>query len=202
MNNCEDDVSVQAQLDRGFGNLALLHQWGNFTIYHLSAYSYDHYPIFLLLDSRPSVDVWRRQSTRRFQFEEQWTTGEDCERIIQEGWHCQESPTTNLAICAKCLSKWKSQKFSHMNSKIQSPLTSWLPFKLLPLLKSFSRARNWLQMSSTVPQLTQWYLSLLFTREEVEIAIKSMGPTKAPGCDGMPTLFYQRYWSIIGSDIC
>ncbi|CAL9022021.1 unnamed protein product [Prunus brigantina] len=44
-------------------------------------------------------------------------------------------------------------------------------------------------------------MSLLFTWEEVEISIKSMRPTKAPGPNGMPPLFYQGYWSIIGLDI-
>ena len=28
-----------------------------------------------------------------------------------------------------------------------------------------------------------------------------MGPTKAPGPDGMPAFFFQRYWHIIGDDI-
>ncbi|KAI5342138.1 hypothetical protein L3X38_010013 [Prunus dulcis] len=89
--------------------------------------------------------------------------------------------------------------------------------RLLDLDELYWRHRsriNWLQagttmsneifeaVSSRVPQLTQRYLSLLFTREEVEIAIKSMRATKAPGPDGMTALFYQSYWSIIGSDIC
>lgn len=32
-----------------------------------------------------------------------------------------------------------------------------------------------------------------------------MGPTKAPGEDGFPAIFFQRYWHIIGekiSDFC
>lgn len=44
-------------------------------------------------------------------------------------------------------------------------------------------------------------LSLLFTRGENEISLKSMGLTKSPGPDGMPTLFYQRYWTIVGDDV-
>ncbi|CAL8134200.1 unnamed protein product [Prunus armeniaca] len=43
-NNRKNDAKVQARLDRGFGNLALLQQWGNFTIYHLSTYSSNHHP--------------------------------------------------------------------------------------------------------------------------------------------------------------
>lgn len=40
-----------------------------------------------------------------------------------------------------------------------------------------------------------------FTIEEVEVAIKQMAPLKSPGPDGMPPLFYQNYWSLIGSDV-
>lgn len=40
-----------------------------------------------------------------------------------------------------------------------------------------------------------------FTEEDISLAIKMMEPLKAPGVDGFPVLFFQRYWHIIGSDI-
>uniref|UniRef100_A0A2N9GNK1 RNase H type-1 domain-containing protein n=1 Tax=Fagus sylvatica TaxID=28930 RepID=A0A2N9GNK1_FAGSY len=39
-----------------------------------------------------------------------------------------------------------------------------------------------------------------FTTPKVELAIKQMAPTKAPGPDGMPPVFYQKYWHVVGSD--
>lgn len=37
-----------------------------------------------------------------------------------------------------------------------------------------------------------------FDREEVVRAVKKMHPSKAPGPDGFPTLFYQKYWNEVG----
>lgn len=39
-----------------------------------------------------------------------------------------------------------------------------------------------------------------FTKEEVESALKSMNPTKAPGVDGAHALLFQKYWDIVGGD--
>lgn len=40
-----------------------------------------------------------------------------------------------------------------------------------------------------------------FVTEEIQKAVKQMHPTKAPGPDGMPPLFYQHYWNTIHNDI-
>ena len=33
-----------------------------------------------------------------------------------------------------------------------------------------------------------------FTKVDVELALKQMAPLKAPGPDGMPSIFFQHYW--------
>ena len=40
-----------------------------------------------------------------------------------------------------------------------------------------------------------------FQKEEIIQAISQMHPTKAPGPNGMSTMFYQKYWDIIGEDV-
>ncbi|KAF7136176.1 hypothetical protein RHSIM_Rhsim08G0187900 [Rhododendron simsii] len=39
------------------------------------------------------------------------------------------------------------------------------------------------------------------TMEEVRRAVFQLGPLKAPGSDGFPGLFYQKYWGVVGKDV-
>ena len=41
-----------------------------------------------------------------------------------------------------------------------------------------------------------------YTDEEIHEALFQMGPTKVPGPDGFPALFYQRHWDFFKVDIC
>ena len=40
-----------------------------------------------------------------------------------------------------------------------------------------------------------------FSREEVELALKQMARLKAPGPDGMPPIFFQKFWNTVGDDV-
>ena len=40
-----------------------------------------------------------------------------------------------------------------------------------------------------------------FTREEVDLALKHMEPLTAPGPNGMPPIFFQSFWSMVGDDV-
>lgn len=59
-------------------------------------------------------------------------------------------------------------------------------------------------MAQVHPKVSQEMNLLLmkdFTDEEIKQALDSMGDLKAPGADGMPALFYNQFWDIVGADV-
>ena len=40
-----------------------------------------------------------------------------------------------------------------------------------------------------------------YTEEEIKAALDSIVDLKAPGPDGMPALFYKKFWNIVGKDV-
>ncbi|CAN1153918.1 LINE-1 retrotransposable element ORF2 protein [Linum perenne] len=50
------------------------------------------------------------------------------------------------------------------------------------------------------PQMNMELMAELID-EEIRLTVFSIGPTQAPGPDGLTSLFFQRYWQIIASDV-
>lgn len=56
-------------------------------------------------------------------------------------------------------------------------------------------------LDTRVTEEANQLISQAFTAKEVIEAISGMSPLKSPGPDGFPTLFYHKYWSIIGFNV-
>jgi len=57
------------------------------------------------------------------------------------------------------------------------------------------------QVPSNVTREMNSSLQGEYSDEEIKHALDSMGDLKAPGVDGMPALFYKKYWETVGPDI-
>ena len=61
------------------------------------------------------------------------------------------------------------------------------------------------QVLATIPTMITVDLNSMltgeFVRAEVDEALKQMEPLKALGPDGLPPLFFQKFWLTIGKDV-
>ena len=53
-------------------------------------------------------------------------------------------------------------------------------------------------VTARLPSNMVSFLSKDFSIEEIRTALFQMNPSKAPGFDGFPTDFFQRFWDIVG----
>ena len=113
---------MKARLDRGFGNLPLLQQWGGFTSHHLVSMSSDHCP--LLIENDPILDGVGRGSgrrRRRFMFEEMWIQDEECGAVVSNGWNSlsREKVAAKIARVSEELNVWGKEKFGKVRRTVR-----------------------------------------------------------------------------------
>ena len=72
-------------------------------------------------------------------------------------------------------------------------------------LFTFQNLDNFNDILAQVPQVVTEEMNhdliANFKAEEVQTALKQMAPLKSLGPDGVPPIFYQHYWSLVGSDV-
>jgi hypothetical protein len=59
-------------------------------------------------------------------------------------------------------------------------------------------------LETVTPRVTNQMNALLtaeYTEDEIKRALDDMGDLKAPGADGMPAIFYKRFWGIVGDTV-
>ena len=56
-------------------------------------------------------------------------------------------------------------------------------------------------VKSSLCSTSKRLLDSVFTAEEVRVALFQMNPWKAPGEDGFPAGFFQKFWTVVGDDL-
>ena len=69
------------------------------------------------------------------------------------------------------------------------------------LFSTSSNCQPEFTIQSLVTEDMNRLLNAEFTEEEVKVALNQMAPLKSPGPDGMPPLFSQHYWDLVGKNI-
>lgn len=91
---------------------------------------------------------------------------------------------------------------SALQKSCRITLVSYMP----PLLFFFSEIRAFEDIISVVDLVISTNVNMALTRsvttEEIKLAAFQMGPLKAPGSDGFLGFFYQKYWQVVGEDVC
>lgn len=61
---------------------------------------------------------------------------------------------------------------------------------------------SWLQDLTTLSHSHKQLLSSPFTDLEIKGAAFASKPLKSPGPDGVPPIFFQKYWDVVGEEVC
>ncbi|KAL5575991.1 hypothetical protein UlMin_017690 [Ulmus minor] len=202
---------VQERLDRMLGNSEWMDLFPNSCVHHLNLRGSDHRPLLVeLLKADEFSNFGKSWKRGRFHFEEAWVEETECSNIIKEQWSSSRTDSLDgeerywrqrskdmWLKCGDSNSKFFHQKASARKSKntITGLLDSngeWCDSEHGMVLDTIDR--------KVTPQLNE-QLDQVFGPDDVKEAVFQMAPTKSPGADGMSTIFYQSFWSVVGEEV-
>ncbi|KAL5555276.1 hypothetical protein UlMin_037512 [Ulmus minor] len=165
---------VFERLDRFFGNHSWLETFPIHKVKHLDFFCSDHRPIMLAFGNNASgrkCGKVRRGSC--FHFEHAWCEDPGCGDIINSSWLGSFGDLGISGLLDRIALCGKNLEINL--------ITDSIPIRVSPEMNNC--------------------LLKPFNEDEVKAAVFGMNPTKAPRFDGMPALFFQKYWQFVGQDV-
>ncbi|XP_060964152.1 uncharacterized protein LOC115722573 [Cannabis sativa] len=216
------------KLDRILCNLAWNKNFKQNTVSLLNWWNSDHRPLLLQAQLKDKGEVFKKKWGHRFHFEQAWADNEECLKIIKDIWrqNDHQNPVCKLkrllADCGQQLNQWnQTQKPTSRRKKntIEGLFDDNQQWKtkekdvediaISYFQQLFTKKNNGIDIADVLRRCVPNRLSsaenaLLmepFTSEEVKMAMFQIHPLKAPGKDGLPGLFFQKNWDVVGKEV-
>ncbi|KAH1046373.1 hypothetical protein J1N35_037157 [Gossypium stocksii] len=216
------EQNIRERLDRGVANNAWLQQFPKFSLRHLPHSVSDHCPLFI------ETEEISRRSSDRFRFEALWVGEKSCEAEIKRLWEGSfgsfvsrmKSLADGLKIWGKRIRNERGRGVKRLNRKLEELNCGEKDGQIVSKSKEIENiaqvyfsdlftTRGIGDLNHILSGINHCVSdnmnqALVASYKEVEIveALKGMGPTKASKADGFPAIFYQKFWYIIGKDVC
>ncbi|XP_071715148.1 uncharacterized protein [Rutidosis leptorrhynchoides] len=129
-----------------------------------------------------------------------WIDAEGADHIVTEAWNISIAPyRTNTTFRLRLknvkvkLKEWFNLTFGKLDSELKqlNDLCNWWEGEVEKRVLADSERIEWLNNRN----------ECLFTEDEVWLAIKDCGVSKAPGPNGFNFHFYHKYWNVIKEDL-
>ncbi|KAL5741976.1 hypothetical protein ACOSP7_028708 [Xanthoceras sorbifolium] len=177
---------IWERLDRCFCNIGWRTLFPGAVVVHRDFSGSDHRALVIENICKRTVSRWGpRGGGSRFHFEQAWADDPECRELIQKA-------------CGLGLGSNHMDKIEEIEREVvdfySDLFTSGAehPGSMEEVLSC---------VEGKVSEEMNMGLSRVFTGDEVLRALKHMDPLKAPGPDGLPVLFFQKFWVEVGPGV-